>query len=99
MYFLWSLFSKVNPKPPDPSGYVGYGQGGELTEPVRRRPHSLIIVDSADAAHPEVQELLAQVQSLHYQTPKNTGPMAAEMVFGSPPKVIGLLPVYSLLQV
>jgi len=44
-----------------PPGYVGFGQGGELTEPVRRRLHSLVIVDNVDAAHPEVQELLAQV--------------------------------------
>ena len=44
-------------------GYVGYGQGGELTEPIRRRPHSLVIIDSIDMAHPEVQEMISQARS------------------------------------
>jgi len=44
-----------------PPGYVGFGRGGELTEPVRRRPHSLLIIDNVEAAHPEVQELFAHV--------------------------------------
>jgi type VI secretion system protein VasG len=44
-----------------PPGYVGYGQGGILTEAVRRRPYSLVLLDEVEKAHPDVIELFYQV--------------------------------------
>ena len=44
-----------------PPGYVGYEQGGQLTEAVRRRPYSVILLDEVEQAHPEVFDLLLQV--------------------------------------
>ncbi len=44
-----------------PPGYVGYEQGGYLTESVRRRPYSLILLDEIEKAHPEVFNILLQV--------------------------------------
>eukprot|EP00775_Hariotina_reticulata_P013057 gene13057-13184_t len=43
-----------------PPGYVGYGKGGLLTEAIRRRPHSLVVFDDIERAHPDVVGLLAQ---------------------------------------
>jgi ATP-dependent Clp protease ATP-binding subunit ClpC len=43
-----------------PPGYVGYGEGGQLTEPVRRRPYSVILLDEIEKAHPEVWNVLLQ---------------------------------------
>ena len=44
-----------------PPGYVGYEEGGQLTEAVRRRPYSVILLDEVEKAHPEVFDLLLQV--------------------------------------
>jgi len=44
-----------------PPGYVGYDQGGQLTEAVRRRPYSLILFDEIEKAHPDVWNVLLQV--------------------------------------
>jgi len=44
-----------------PPGYVGYGEGGVLTEAVRRRPYSVVLLDEAEKAHPDVMELFFQV--------------------------------------
>jgi ATP-dependent Clp protease ATP-binding subunit ClpC len=44
-----------------PAGYVGFGEGGQLTEPVRRRPSSVVVLDEIEKAHREVQMLLLQV--------------------------------------
>jgi type VI secretion system protein VasG len=44
-----------------PPGYVGYGEGGILTEAVRRRPHSVVLLDEVEKAHPDVHELFFQV--------------------------------------
>ncbi|MBK7858764.1 MAG: AAA family ATPase [Archangiaceae bacterium] len=44
-----------------PAGYVGYGDGGQLTEPVRRRPSSVVVLDEIDKANREVLMLLLQV--------------------------------------
>jgi ATP-dependent Clp protease ATP-binding subunit ClpC len=44
-----------------PPGYVGYGEGGQLTEPVRRRPYSVVLLDEIEKAHPEVWNVLLQV--------------------------------------
>lgn len=44
-----------------PPGYVGYDEGGQLTEQVRRRPYSLILFDEIEKAHPDVYHLLLQV--------------------------------------
>ena len=44
-----------------PPGYVGYGQGGVLTEAVRRRPYSLILLDEMEKAHPGVQDVFYQI--------------------------------------
>jgi ATP-dependent Clp protease ATP-binding subunit ClpB len=44
-----------------PPGYVGYEEGGQLTEAVRRRPYSVVLLDEVDKAHPEVFDVLLQV--------------------------------------
>ncbi len=44
-----------------PPGYVGYGKGGVLTEAVRRRPYSVVLLDEVEKAHPDVLELFFQV--------------------------------------
>jgi ATP-dependent Clp protease ATP-binding subunit ClpB len=44
-----------------PPGYVGYDEGGQLTEPVRRRPYSVILFDEIEKAHPDVFNVLLQV--------------------------------------
>jgi type VI secretion system protein VasG len=44
-----------------PPGYVGYGEGGILTEAVRRRPYSVVLLDEVEKAHPDVLELFFQV--------------------------------------
>ncbi len=44
-----------------PAGYVGYGQGGELTEKVRRNPYSVVLFDEIEKAHPRVYNILLQI--------------------------------------
>ncbi|MFS0795349.1 ATP-dependent Clp protease ATP-binding subunit [Microbacterium sp. 1P10AE] len=44
-----------------PPGYIGYEQGGQLTEAVRRRPYSVVLLDEVEKAHPEVFDILLQV--------------------------------------
>ncbi|HVM00230.1 MAG TPA: ATP-dependent chaperone ClpB [Egibacteraceae bacterium] len=44
-----------------PPGYIGYDEGGQLTEPVRRRPYSVILLDEVEKAHPDVFNALLQV--------------------------------------
>src|SRR5207245_2505090 len=43
-----------------PPGYVGYGEGGRLTEAVRRRPYSVVLLDEIEKAHPDVHEIFFQ---------------------------------------
>ena len=43
-----------------PPGYVGYGEGGVLTEAVRRRPYSVVLLDEVEKAHPDVHELFSR---------------------------------------
>ncbi|MDR0647654.1 MAG: ATP-dependent Clp protease ATP-binding subunit [Puniceicoccales bacterium] len=44
-----------------PPGYVGYGEGGQLTEAIRRKPYSIILFDEIEKAHPDVTHILLQV--------------------------------------
>jgi type VI secretion system protein VasG len=44
-----------------PPGYVGYGEGGVLTEAVRRRPYAVVLLDEVEKAHPDVHEIFFQV--------------------------------------
>src|SRR5690606_32758480 len=44
-----------------PPGYVGYEEGGQLTEAVRRRPYSVVLLDEIEKAHPEVFNVLLQI--------------------------------------
>ena len=44
-----------------PPGYVGYGEGGVLTEAVRRNPYSVVLLDEVEKAHPDVLELIFEV--------------------------------------
>ncbi len=44
-----------------PPGYVGYGEGGVLTEAVRRKPYSVVLLDEVEKAHPDVHEIFYQV--------------------------------------
>src|SRR5262249_56688110 len=43
------------------AGYVGYDEGGQLTEAVRRRPYSVVLLDEIEKAHPDVFNILLQV--------------------------------------
>jgi len=44
-----------------PPGYVGFGEGGQLTEPIRRRPHSVVLFDEIEKAHQNVMNILLQI--------------------------------------
>jgi len=44
-----------------PPGYIGYDEGGQLTEPVRRRPYSVVLFDEVEKAHPDVFNTLLQL--------------------------------------
>lgn len=44
-----------------PPGYIGYGEGGTLTEAVRRKPYSIVLFDEVEKAHPDVFNILLQV--------------------------------------
>jgi len=44
-----------------PPGYVGFGEGGQLTEMVRRKPHSVVLFDEIEKAHPDVMNILLQI--------------------------------------
>src|SRR5271154_5400926 len=44
-----------------PPGYVGYEEGGQLTEPIRRRPYSVVLLDEVEKAHPDVFNMLLQI--------------------------------------
>jgi ATP-dependent Clp protease ATP-binding subunit ClpB len=44
-----------------PPGYIGYEEGGQLTEAVRRRPHAVVLFDEVEKAHPEVFNVLLQI--------------------------------------
>ena len=44
-----------------PPGYVGHDEGGQLTEPMRRRPFSVVLFDEIEKAHPDVYNILLQV--------------------------------------
>ncbi len=44
-----------------PPGYIGYDQGGQLTEKVRRKPYSVILLDEIEKAHPDVFNMLLQI--------------------------------------
>ena len=44
-----------------PPGYVGYEEGGQLTEPVRRRPYSVVLFDEIEKAHPDVFNVFLQI--------------------------------------
>ena len=52
---------KVSRLTGSPPGYVGYGEGGVLTEAVRRKPYSVVLLDEVEKAHPDVQEIFYQV--------------------------------------
>ncbi|HRJ49078.1 MAG TPA: AAA family ATPase, partial [Phycisphaerales bacterium] len=52
---------KVSTLMGSPPGYVGFGQGGVLTEAVRRRPYSVVLLDEVEKAHPDVHEIFFQV--------------------------------------
>lgn len=44
-----------------PAGFVGYGEGGKLTEAIRRKPYSVVLLDEIEKAHPDVFNILLQV--------------------------------------
>ena len=44
-----------------PPGYVGYNEGGQLTEAVRRRPYTVVLFDEVEKAHPDVFNLMLQI--------------------------------------
>jgi MoxR-like ATPase len=50
-----------------PPGYVGYEEGGQLTEAVRRRPYSVILFDEIEKAHPDVFNILLQILEGKFQ--------------------------------
>lgn len=54
-----------------PPGYVGHGEGGELTEKVRRRPYSVVLFDEIEKAHPDIMNILLQVMEEGMVTDSN----------------------------
>lgn len=44
-----------------PPGYVGYGEGGTLTEAIRRRPFTVVVLDEIEKAHPDIFNILLQI--------------------------------------
>ena len=48
-----------------PPGYVGYDEGGQLTEAVRRKPYSVVLFDEVEKAHPDVFNILLQLSLIH----------------------------------
>ena len=44
-----------------PAGYIGYDEGGQLTEAVRRKPYSVVVLDEIEKAHPDVFNILLQI--------------------------------------
>ena len=48
-----------------PPGYVGYEEGGQLTEKVRRKPYCVILLDEIEKAHPDIYNILLQVHDDH----------------------------------
>src|SRR5207244_477216 len=44
-----------------PPGYIGYEEGGQLTEKIRRRPYSVVLLDEIEKAHPDVWNMLLQI--------------------------------------
>ena len=58
-----------------PPGYVGYEEGGQLTEAVRRKPYSVVLFDEIEKAHPDVFNVLLQVldDGTHYRFPGKNG--------------------------
>jgi ATP-dependent Clp protease ATP-binding subunit ClpA len=48
-----------------PPGYVGYQEGGQLTEAVRRRPYTVVLFDEIEKAHPDVFNMMLQVNRAH----------------------------------
>ena len=57
---IWKKFS-VSRLVGAPPGYVGYEEGGQLTEAVRRHPYSIVLLDEIEKAHPDVFNILLQV--------------------------------------
>jgi ATP-dependent Clp protease ATP-binding subunit ClpC len=51
----------VSPLVGAPPGYVGYEEGGQLTEQIRRRPYSVVLLDEIEKAHPDVFNMLLQI--------------------------------------
>ncbi|NQZ58540.1 MAG: ATP-dependent Clp protease ATP-binding subunit, partial [Lentisphaeraceae bacterium] len=54
-----------------PPGYVGHGEGGELTEKVRRRPYSVVLFDEIEKAHPDIMNILLQIMEEGMVTDSN----------------------------
>ena len=51
-----------------PAGYVGFNQGGLLTEIIRKQPHAVLILDEIEKAHPDIFNILLQVMDYGYLT-------------------------------
>ena len=48
-----------------PPGYVGYDEGGQVTEKIRRKPYSVVLFDEIEKAHPDVFNMLLQLSLIH----------------------------------
>jgi ATP-dependent Clp protease ATP-binding subunit ClpA len=55
---LWRSLSRLIGSPP---GYVGYDDGGQLTDAVRRKPYSVVLFDEVEKAHPDILNILLQI--------------------------------------
>ena len=58
---IGSLYRVMPPRMRPPSGYVGYNEGGQLTEAVRRRPYTVVLFDEIEKAHPDVFNMMLQI--------------------------------------
>lgn len=61
-----------------PPGYIGYGEGGKLTEAVRRRPCSIVLFDEIEKAHPDVFSILLQIMEDGRLTDSQVGSQGGE---------------------
>ena len=59
-----------------PPGYVGYEEGGQLTEQIRRRPYAVVLLDEIEKAHPDVFNMLLQIMEEGHMT-DSFGPVSA----------------------
>lgn len=92
---LWSRESLLRLCFTLPAGYVGYNEGGQLTEAVRRRPYTVVLFDEIEKAHPDVFNMMLQILEDGRLTDSKVGAAAvwllSTLVFLKPQGLVGAL--------